>query len=428
MPYRRREDFWKDKENITITVVGMGYIGLPTATLFASAGYRLRGFDINEKTINILKTGRITIVEPGLQDLFSLVINEGKLVPTNEIEPSDLFIICVPTPFINHEGIKKADLTYVENAATNVGPHLQKGNIVVLESTVPPGTTSEVMAPILETISGLKCGEDFFIAHCPERVLPGNMLYELRHNDRIIGVPQEQTGHILKAVYSSIVTDGNIYITEDKTAEFCKLVENTYRDVNIAFANELSMICDKMGINVWELINLANKHPRVNIMKPGPGVGGHCIAVDPWFIVDRVPEQARIIRTCRETNEYKTDWVIEKIDEKIQTEFGHKDGIKVGILGLTYKPDIDDLRESPALKIARILQKKGYHVLGCEPNISQEKHLSGIELLDFPHIIETANFFVLAVSHSEFKSHVPEIIHKPVFDCVGILESFNPNL
>ena len=421
MPYRRREEYWKDKTDKTITVVGMGYIGLPTATLFASAGYRVKGYDINENTINTLKTGKITIVEPGLQDLFSLVINEGKLEPSNEIESSDLFIICVPTPFINDNGVKKADLTFVESAAKNVGSHLQKGNMVVLESTVPPGTTGEVMVPILEEESGLKCREDFFVAHCPERVLPGNMLFELRHNDRIIGIQDEGTGLILKKIYSSIVTDGNIYITDDKTAELCKLVENTYRDVNIAFANELSMLCHEMDINVWELINLANKHPRVNIMKPGPGVGGHCLAVDPWFIVDRVPKESRIIRTCRETNEYKTEWVIERIQKKINDEFGETKNIIVGILGLAYKPDIDDLRESPALHIAMSLHETGYEVLACEPHISMNSGFNGIELVEFTDLIQKADILIYAVAHSKFKQASGLIDSKPVFDAVGVM-------
>lgn len=422
MPYRRREDYWKDKTHKTITVVGMGYIGLPTATLFASAGYKVKGYDINKKTINTLKTGKITIVEPGLQHLFSLVISEGKLEPTTKLESSDLFIICVPTPFINDNGVKKADLKFVESAARSVGSHLHKGNMVVLESTVPPGTTGEVMVPILEEVSGLKCGEDFFVAHCPERVLPGNMLYELRHNDRIIGIQDEGTGHILKKIYSSIVTDGNIYITEDKTAELCKLVENTYRDVNIAFANELSILCHEMDINVWELINLANKHPRVNIMKPGPGVGGHCLAVDPWFIVDRMPEQSKIIRTCRETNEYKTEWIIERIKEKIHQEFGDKGEITVGILGLAYKPDIDDLRESPALHIATKLHEDGYEVIACEPHVPLNRGFDGIELTEFSKLIERSDFIVYAVAHSKFKQASGLIDSKPVFDAVGVLK------
>ena len=422
MPYSRRVNYWKDKNNITITVVGMGYIGLPTATLFASAGYRVKGYDINENTITTLKSGKITIVEPGLQDILSLVIKEGRLEPTNKMGFSDLFIICVPTPFIAEDGIKKADLSYVEKASEEVGHLLKKGNVVVLESTVPPGTTCEVMTAILEKTSGLKCGEHFFVAHCPERVLPGNMLYELRHNDRIIGVQDEEIGTILRDIYSSIVTDGNIYITEDKTAELCKLVENTYRDVNIAFANELSMICDKMDINVWELINLANKHPRVNIMKPGPGVGGHCLAVDPWFIVDRIPEYSKIIRICRETNEYKTEWIIKKINEKIEEEFGKNMNIKVGILGLAYKPDIDDIRESPALHIALSIHEKGYEVLACEPHISMNSGFDGIELVEFTDLIARADILVYAVAHSRFKQASGLIDSKPVFDAVGVLK------
>jgi UDP-N-acetyl-D-mannosaminuronic acid dehydrogenase len=422
MPYRRRKGLWKDKSSITITVIGMGYIGLPTATLFASAGYRVNGFDINENTIEKLKSGKITIVEPQLQDLFSLVLKEGKLRPTDQMKPSDLFIICVPTPYIEKNDKKVADLTYIQNAAKNLAPYLQKGNIVVLESTVPPGTTYEIMVPILEEGSGLICDKDFYVAHCPERVLPGNILHELRNNDRIIGVQDEETGNILKSLYSSIVTDGNIYITDDKTAELCKLVENTYRDVNIAFANELSMICDDLNINVWELIDLANKHPRVNIMKPGPGVGGHCIAVDPWFIVERVPEQSNVIRTCRQTNEQKTQWVIQKIEQKISEEFEEKKEITIGILGLAYKPDIDDLRESPALNIASTLAQKGYEVVACEPYIPLDTDIEGIELVEFSDLIEKADILVYAVAHSMFKQASGLIDSKPVFDAVGVLK------
>jgi len=421
MAFHYIKDLLENGKELKITVVGMGYIGLPTATLFASAGYKVMGYDIDEHTINTLESGKITIVEPGLQELFSTVISKGALKPTNILEPSDLFIICVPTPFSTTDGERKADLSYVRHASEEIGRVLKRGNIVVLESTVPPGTTSHIVAPILEKTSGLTQEADFFTAHCPERVLPGKMLYELRHNDRIIGSDDEETGNILKEIYSSIVTDGHIYLTDDKTAELCKLVENTYRDVNIAFANELSMICDKLGIDVWKLIRLANKHPRVNIMRPGPGVGGHCLAVDPWFIVEQVPELAKVIRTCRETNEYKTQWITEKIDERIHSELGDRKGIKVGILGLAYKPNIDDLRESPALHIASSLCGKGYKVLACEPNIAQDRKFEGIDLVDLTDLVERSDFVVYAVAHTKFAYALPFIGGKPIFDAVGVL-------
>lgn len=422
MPFRCRKDLWENKKELKITVVGMGYIGLPTATLFASAGHKVMGYDTNSRTIETLRSGRITIVEPGLQDLFSAVIADGSLEPSDTLEPSDLFIICVPTPFSTAEGEKKADLSYVKQASEEVGHILKEGNIVVLESTVPPGTTAGTVAPVLERTSGLKHGKDFFTAHCPERVLPGKMLYELRRNDRLVGSSDRETGEILKSIYSSIVTEGSIYITDDKTAELCKLVENTYRDVNIALANELSMICDKLGIDVWELIRLANRHPRVNIMRPGPGVGGHCLAIDPWFIVEQVPELAKVIRASRETNEYKTEWTIDKICGRIHKEFGDRKDVKVGILGLAYKPDIDDLRESPALHIAYSLHERGYEVLACEPNIAQDRNFDDIELAGLEDLIAKADIIIYAVAHTKFEHALPLLDGKPVFDAVGVLK------
>lgn len=421
MQNRRREDYFNDIQNLTLTVVGMGYIGLPTSTLFASAGFRVKGFDIDEKAIARLREGRITIVEPHLQDLFSLVLRKRALEPTAELEHSDLFIICVPTPFsVKEDGSKVADLSYVEKAARMIGPFLKERNIVVLESTVSPGTTSDLLAPVLEETSGLMCGRDFFVAHCPERVLPGNMLAELRKNDRIIGAGDETTGRILKDIYGRIVTEGQIFVTDEKTAELCKLVENTYRDVNIAFANELSMICQDMNIDIWELISLANRHPRVNIMRPGPGVGGHCLAVDPWFIVERCPKTAGLIRMARETNEAKPDWVIAQVEREVARNFPEGKPIKVGVLGLAYKPDIDDLRESPALHIAQRLHEKGYYVLGCEPNVEAVEH-AGIPLVPLAEIVEEADFLVYAVAHTRFREAHALINSKPCFDAVGVL-------
>ena len=401
-----------------LTVVGMGYIGLPTATLFATAGFKVFGYDVNEQIIDTLKSGKIHIVEPDLQEAFENALNSGNLIPTNELIESDIFIICVPTPFKEDHEEKLADLSYVEKASKTVGKVLRKGNLVVLESTVPPNTTEQIMGKILEKESNLKMNEDFYVAHCPERVLPGKILHELRNNDRIIGVSNKKAGKLAKELYSSIVTGGNIYITDTVTAEMCKLVENTYRDINIAFANELSIICDELGIDVWELINLANKHPRVNILKPGPGVGGHCLAVDPWFIVEKFPKKARLIRTSREVNEYKPKWVVEKVIEDIENKFDNKK-ITIGILGLAYKPNIDDLRESPALEIAKELKSKGYNVIACEPN-STENEIDGILNFNLEELTDKADYFVYAVAHDQFKNGKHLINSKPCFDTVGV--------
>ena len=401
-----------------LTVVGMGYIGLPTATLFATAGFKVFGYDVNEQVIDTLKSGKIHIVEPDLQKAFENALNSGNLIPTNELIESDIFIICVPTPFKENQEEKLADLSCVEKASKTVGKVLKKGNLVVLESTVPPNTTEQIMGKILEKESNLKMNEDFYVAHCPERVLPGKILHELRNNDRIIGVSNKKAGKLAKELYSSIVTGGNIYITDTVTAEMCKLVENTYRDINIAFANELSIICDELGIDVWELINLANKHPRVNILKPGPGVGGHCLAVDPWFIVEKFPKKARLIRTSREVNEYKPKWVVEKVIEDIKNKFDNKK-ITIGILGLAYKPNIDDLRESPALEIAKELKNKGYNVIACEPN-STENEIDGILNFNLEELTDKADYFVYAVAHDQFKNRKHLINSKPCFDTVGV--------
>ncbi len=411
-------DGFQDRHKIKITVVGMGYIGLPTATMFAAAGYRVMGCDVNAKVIDTLKSGKVHIVEPDLQGLFKSVLDSGNLIPTRELTESDVFIICVPTPFKENSQEKTANLSYIESASKSVGRVLREGNLVILESTVPPGTTENVMGKILEEESGLRMNEDFYIAHCPERVLPGRILYELANNDRIIGASNKKAGKMAKLLYSSIVTGGNIYITDTVTAEMCKLVENTYRDINIAFANELSLICDELGIDVWELISLANKHPRVNILNPGPGVGGHCLAVDPWFIVGKFPQTARLIETAREINEYKPKWVVKKVVEDVKKRFGEKK-VTIGILGLSYKPNIDDIRESPSVEIAKQLQALGYNIIACEPNISQAR-VDGIQNVSLEELVESADYLVYTVAHNQFKDGLKHLIQtKPYFDTVG---------
>ena len=355
------------KKDLIITILGMGYIGLPTAIAFAKAGFTVKGFDVNRKVIETLKAGHIHIVEPSLQEAFEEALKSGRLIPTDKLEKSDVFIISVPTPFKKNHEEKIADLSYVESASKEVATVLEENNLVILESTVPPMTT-KLMTNILERESGIS-RDKFMSVHCPERVLPGRILYELEHNDRIIGAERREAGEYTKVIYDAMVKEGTCYITDDITAEMCKLVENTFRDVNIAFANELSVICDKLGIDVFELIKLANKHPRVNILTPGAGVGGHCLAVDPWFIVEKFPKEANVIREARLINDFKPRFIVNKVDEILK---GNKD-LTVGVLGLAYKPDIDDLRESPAMEIAEILRDKGYKVVACEPNVNTQE-------------------------------------------------------
>lgn len=410
----------KDK-TIKITIVGMGYIGLPTSIAFADAGFEVNGFDVNEEVIKTLKSGKIHIVEPDLQEAYEKVLNSGKLKPTNKLEKSDIFIICVPTPYIKKENKKVSDLSYVEAASKSVAPYIDKDTLVILESTVPPMTTEEIMGKIIEKESNLKINEDFLVAHCPERVLPGQILYELKHNDRIIGASNKKAEEITKQLYESILTEGKAYTTDTNTAEMCKLVENTYRDINIAFANELSIISDKMNINVFELIELANKHPRVNILTPGAGVGGHCLAVDPWFIVERFPEESSVIKAAREKNDYKPYWVVEKVEKELKEKYpGKEKEITIGILGLSYKPNIDDLRESPSMQIALNLKEKGYNIVGCEPNVKKEE-IKGIKNLPLNEILKESNYLVLTLAHDEFKKRINYIINKNILNIVGLI-------
>lgn len=402
------------KKDLIITILGMGYIGLPTAIAFAKAGFTVKGFDVNRKVIETLKAGHIHIVEPSLQEAFEEALKSGRLIPTDKLEKSDVFIISVPTPFKKNHEEKIADLSYVESASKEVATVLEENNLVILESTVPPMTT-KLMTNILERESGIS-RDKFMSVHCPERVLPGRILYELEHNDRIIGAERREAGEYTKVIYDAMVKEGTCYITDDITAEMCKLVENTFRDVNIAFANELSVICDKLGIDVFELIKLANKHPRVNILTPGAGVGGHCLAVDPWFIVEKFPKEANVIREARLINDFKPRFIVNKVDEILK---GNKD-LTVGVLGLAYKPDIDDLRESPAMEIAEILRDKGYKVVACEPNVNTQE-VNGFGLYSFDEILEKSDYLVLAQGHKEFKERIEVLRSKKIYDCLGLL-------
>lgn len=384
-------------QNKKICVIGLGYIGLPTAALLANRGYDVHGVDVVESTVNTINQGKIHIVEPELDTFVKSAVNSGKLKASLKPDFADVFIIAVPTPF--HDGFVP-NIDYVVSATKSIAPHIQEGNIVILESTSPVGTTELVEKTLKEeNIDTSK----IYIAHCPERVLPGKIMQELVENDRIVGgLTPEATAKTVE-FYNTFVS-GEVLNTDARTAEMAKLTENSFRDTNIAFANELSMLCDKFDINVWELISLANRHPRVNILQPGAGVGGHCIAVDPWFIVHAGGETAKMIRTAREVNTYKTEWAIEKIKnaaKDYQLSTNSNKPPKIGIFGLAFKPDIDDLRESPALYIARRLKSDGLDILAVEPNIESHKEF---EIVDYKDAIEQADIVTFLVAHKEFKN------------------------
>lgn len=395
-----------------ICVIGLGYIGLPTAATFAAHGVKVTGVDVNPHAVDLINQGKVHIVEPDLDALVRDVVAQQKLSAQLSPVAADAYIVAVPTPFKdNHE----PDLKYIESAAKALAPHLVKGNLVILESTSPVGATEQMAAWLSEVRPDLsfpqQVGEqaDILIAHCPERVLPGKVLQELISNDRIVGGMTPRCSKAAIDLYKVFVK-GDCIETNARTAEMCKLTENSFRDVNIAFANELSIICDKLDINVWELIQLANRHPRVNILQPGPGVGGHCIAVDPWFIVSKTPEQARLIRTAREVNDSKPEWVIDQVKIKIaeflqaNPEKTIKD-VTVACYGLAFKPDIDDLRESPALNITKKLAEQGLNILAIEPNIQElPKNLpKNINLISLEER-EKADIHLLLVAHREFKT------------------------
>ena len=383
--------------------MGLGYIGLPTAALIASRGIQVQGIDVNQSVVNTINSGKIHIVEPALDGLVKHVVEMGLLKANITPDNADVFLIAVPTPF---KGDHEPDLEYVESATRMIIPKLNDGNLFILESTSPVGTTDKMAKIIFEERPELK--GKINIAYCPERVLPGNVIYELEHNDRVIGGLDEESTKASQNFYRHFVK-GELHATNAKTAEMCKLVENSSRDVSIAFANELSMICDKAEINVWELIHLANKHPRVNILQPGTGVGGHCIAVDPWFIVSEFKKEAVIIRNAREINNYKTEWVIEKIrSTALQFELDNNKKPTIALMGLAFKPDIDDLRESPAVLVAdTLLLDNKYNLLLVEPNL--EKNLK-YDLTDYREMNGRADIVAYLVAHKDFKGFITECI------------------
>lgn len=403
----------------TICVMGLGYIGLPTASLLATKGFTVTGVDVSQKVVDTINQGEIHIVEPDLDILVKSAVNSGNLSASLEPVEADVFIIAVPTPFMDggpdHISGKKPDLSYIESATKKISSYVKPGNLVILESTSPVGTTDEVVAEILKS-DGHAVGDDVYVAHCPERVLPGRILIELVENDRVVGGIDDESTRVTAEFYERFVR-GSVLPTTAKTAEMVKLTENSSRDVQIAFANELSMICETELINTWEVIELANRHPRVNILQPGPGVGGHCIAVDPWFIVDRSPEYSRLIKMARDVNDDKPNWVIDRV-KKCADKFKNP---KIACLGLAFKANVDDLRESPAVEIVRRLQSMNIgKLLICEPNLKESEQF---ELSSLNDAIGDADIVLVLVDHKQFKSmKASELSEKVVVDTRGIIQ------
>lgn len=390
-------------------MVGLGYVGLPTAALLASRGYEVRGVEVNSLAVTTINSGRAPLFEPDLEMLVRAAVSTGKLKAYSEPAPSDVFILCVPTPL---GSAHRPDLSCVAEATKAVARHVRAGNLVILESTSPPGTTEGVARSLYELRPDLGLGEVLF-AHAPERVLPGRILREVIENDRVIGGVDARSTEACAAFYRTFVS-GQVHLTTARMAETVKLVENSSRDVAIAFANELSVFADAQGLDVWELIRLANHHPRVDILSPGPGVGGHCIAVDPWFMVHAEPELTPLIRTAREVNSAKSAWVLSKIREQAQ-RFAHP---KIACLGLAYKPDVDDLRESPALQITkRVSELEGATVFAVEPNIGAHAEIA---LYSLGEALRDADIVVILVAHREFREiQSSQLQGKVVIDTVG---------
>ena len=400
-------------KDLKVLIVGMGYIGLPTAALIASHNIKVTGVDTNQDVVDTINRGKIHIVEPDLSGLVKYVFDNGYLTASSEPVESDVCLITVPTPFSTGY---KADLSYVENAIDNIAKILKPNDLVIIESTSPVGTTEKMLELLYAKRSDLE--GKIFMAYCPERVLPGKIIYELENNDRVIGGVNVESTEKATQFYRTFVK-GELHQTNARTAEMCKLVENSSRDVQIAFANELSMICDQANINVWELIKLANKHPRVNILLPGTGVGGHCIAVDPWFIVNDFKEHAILIRNAREINISKTKWVIDNIKSKcFDFQIEHNRNPKVACLGLAFKPDIDDLRESPALQIVQALIHEHMNVMAVEPNI--ENHAK-IQVHEAQVAVDECDIVILLVNHKTFLDL--RLVDKIVIDYCGYLET-----
>lgn len=407
----------------SVSVIGLGYIGLPTAAILAANGVAVTGVDISPATVTAVNRGRVPFVEPDLAGYVAEAVSAGKLRAVSAPEPADAYIVAVPTPFMDDH---KPDLSYIRSAAEALAPTLRGGELVILESTSPPGTTQRMADWILAerpdlSLDGTDGRPRIYVAHCPERVLPGKIMVELVTNDRIVGGITPEAAQRSRDLYQ-VFCQGEILLTDAATAEAAKLVENSFRDVNIAFANELSLVADRLGIDVWELIRLANHHPRVNILQPGPGVGGHCIAVDPWFLVDAAPQEARLIRTAREVNDAKPRWVLDKVLDAVA-------GVEAPVVaayGLAFKPNIDDLRESPAAEIVRELATTSPEmtVLAVEPNIDELPaalaDLPNVRLVDAEEALARADAHALLVDHTVFRALAERLTTKRLVDTRGM--------
>lgn len=397
-----------------ICVIGLGYIGLPTATMFAANNKKVIGVDVQDNVVKTINKGRIHIEEPGLAEMVKIAVLEGNLRASIKPERADAYIIAVPTPLAENKG---ADLSYVEKATESILPYLDEGNLVIVESTVSPRTTEDVVVPILAR-SGLEVGEDLYVAHCPERVLPGKIIYELVNNNRVIGGINEKSALKARVLYSSFVK-GEMYITDATTAEMVKLMENTFRDVNIALANELAKVAKKVKVDIWEAIELANKHPRVNLHRPGPGVGGHCIAIDPWFIVESAPEVAELIHLSRNINDSMPEFVVDSVKQKLSKV----NNPQIAIFGITYKGNVDDLRESPVLKIIELLKEEAFDVRIYDPHVNN----SDFQLKSIDEAVKNADCIIIGTDHNEFRKINPSSVgmlmkNKILFDTKNLLD------
>ncbi|MDI3242485.1 UDP-N-acetyl-D-mannosamine dehydrogenase [Arthrobacter sp. AL08] len=409
-----------------VAVIGLGYIGLPTAAILATNGLQVIGVDVNRGTVDAVNRGEVPFVEPDLGIHVAGAVSQGKLRATDQTPKADAYIVAVPTPF---KGDRSADLSYIEAAARGIAPQLEGGELIILESTSPPRATRHLGEYILSlrpdlSLDGVDGKPAILLAHCPERVLPGRVMIELVTNDRIVGGVTPEAAELAKSLYTTFC-QGEIHVTDDVTAEMAKLVENSYRDVNIAFANELSVISDGLGIDVWELITLANHHPRVNILQPGPGVGGHCIAVDPWFIVAEAPEHAKLIRTARMVNDAKPLWVVDKVLNALRAAPA---GTEVAVLGLAFKANIDDLRESPAIEVTRLISQAaaGTQLNVVEPHVEelprQLQFLENVKLTGLTDALSNSGVVLVLVDHDDFKAiDLTDLENKRLIDTRGIL-------
>jgi UDP-N-acetyl-D-mannosaminuronic acid dehydrogenase len=401
-----------------VCVVGLGYIGLPTAVMFANHGFQVHGVDINEAAINKIQNKELHIEEPGLLERLVNAIDSGRLTVSTSPVQSDVYIVAVPSP-INSD--KTANLNYIKEATKSITPFMKKGDLIILESTVPPRTVVDVMVPILKE-TGLRMGEDLFISHSPERVIPGKVFEELVNNDRIVGGINKKSAELTIELYRSFVK-GQIHTTDVTTAEMVKVIENTYRDVNIAFANELAKISDRIGVNVWEAVKLANYHPRVNIHLPGPGVGGHCIAVDPWFMAELQPDLAQIITLARNTNDSMPKYTAARV-KQLMDQVGIVNP-KVAVLGLTFKGNIDDMRESPSIEVIDHLEEIGIDFVAYDPHVKENKLAKQTQ--DLKKAVNRADLILILTDHNVFKEIDPttlgsEVRSKIILDTKNCLE------